>query len=84
MTADQVNEWLQASQGQVLPPQIREQLAGPVVLPSVYLRTVTASFQVGSPTPHCSAPLAVRLCSPRQHDGSMAIGRSLMREPGSG
>ena len=36
----------QAAPGAVLPPNLREQLAGPIVLPSAYLRRAVASFQV--------------------------------------
>lgn len=39
---------LQASQGQVLPPAVREQLSGAVVLPSLFLRDTIPSFQVGA------------------------------------
>ena len=38
---------MQASQGQVLPPAVREQLSGAVVLPSLFLRDTIPSFQVG-------------------------------------
>jgi hypothetical protein len=34
------------SQGQTLPVAVRDQLAGPVVLPSHFLRSIVASFQV--------------------------------------
>lgn len=32
--------------GQALPPGIREQLNGPIILPSMYLRRATKAFQV--------------------------------------
>lgn len=41
---------VQVLPGQALPPGIREQLNGPVILPSMYLRCATRSFQV----PFCS------------------------------
>ncbi len=39
---------MQVLPGQVLPPGVREQLNGPIILPSMYLRRATQSFQV-----HC-------------------------------
>ena len=36
----------QAAPGAALPPNLREQLAGPIVLPSAYLRRAVESFQV--------------------------------------
>ncbi|BDA40534.1 probable nucleoporin p58/p45 [Coccomyxa sp. Obi] len=38
-------EAAKASQGQVLPPSVREQLSGAVVLPSLFLRDTIPSFQ---------------------------------------
>ena len=32
--------------GQALPPGVREQLNSPILLPSMYLRSVTKAFQV--------------------------------------
>ncbi|KAK9916411.1 hypothetical protein WJX75_002273 [Coccomyxa subellipsoidea] len=40
-------EAAKASQGQVLPPAVREQLSGAVVLPSLFLRDTIPSFQEG-------------------------------------
>jgi hypothetical protein len=37
---------MQASQGQVLPPAVREQLSGAVVLPSVFLRDMVPTLKV--------------------------------------
>lgn len=36
---------MQVLPGQVLPPGMREQLNGPIILPSMYLRRATQSFQ---------------------------------------
>lgn len=37
---------VQAGQGQVIPPHVREQLNGPVVLPSMFLRRLVPGLQV--------------------------------------
>ena len=56
---------LQASQGQVLPPAVREQLSGAVVLPSLFLRDTIPSFQVrhAQICPSYRNPSQWKLCS---------------------